>query len=268
MSMNKYMKYIVANWKMHPQTDIEAKDLFMSMRNVIGRLEDIEMISCPPVIFLPLMKDKIIESVYELGAQDCHTKNEGDFTGKISPLMLKNIGVKYVLLGHSEINEAPEVTAEKISTCLQLDLSPIIVIGEEVRDKRGVWKRDIARSCKILFKKVLKKNLNKVIVAYEPLWAIGKKSKKASAPEDFVKARNIIRKQLMLKFKNEKEVDGVPILYGGSVDDKNVDGFLDFNVDGFLLGRASLDPRIINSIVRIAEQSNNEEYEQNFEELE
>jgi len=251
---------------MNPVTSADAENLFLSLRKVVRNLDNVKMVSCPPSIYLPLMKGSIVKNKYMLGSQNCHTKNEGSFTGEISTTMLSDMGVEYVILGHSERRDidSHETIAEKISTCLQNGLKPIIVLGEEERDSKGMWRRDLARIFKILFKKVPKKYLAEIIIAYEPVWAVGAKSKRVAKPEEFVEARDVIKKQLLLKYKTEKEISKVPILYGGSIDDKNVEEFLDVDADGFLLGRASLDPRVLSVIVRATDRLNTEENEGEF----
>lgn len=221
-------KIIVANWKMNPQTLSEAEDLFRSSGNTIV---------CPPFIYLePLSK---IESGAILGAQDCHWEDEGAFTGETSPVMLKNIGVKYVIIGHSErrwkMGETDKVINKKLKAAVRNGITPVLAVGEK---NKGDNSKEVLTS-------QLKTDLNgidssKIIIAYEPVWAIG--TGDAETPEHTLEAVEIIK----------KITGDVPVLYGGSVDSKNIDGFVSKSeIAGVLVGGASTNKDEFKKIIDI-----------------
>lgn len=216
-------KLIVANFKMNPISSKEAEKLFLSYDK---KFKNTEVILCPPFIFLK----KGIN--YELGAQNCFHENSGAYTGEVSPKMLKKIGIRYIILGHSErrniLGETNEIIKKKINACLENNLKIILCVGE----KKG---ED--------FKKIIKEQLkgvnDNIIIAYEPIWAIG--TGKIPSIKDIEESYSFIKK-LMPKSK---------ILYGGSVNSENSKEILK-KTDGVLVGGASLKSKdflnIINSI--------------------
>lgn len=201
---------IVANWKMNPLTLEEAKNIF-------NQVEKTSAVICPPFIYLSVLKAN--------GAQDCFYEEKGAYTGEISPRMLKNLGVEYVILGHSERRkyqkETNEVVEKKFKAVLAAGLKPILCI-----DRISQLPKDIKQG---------------FIVAYEPLFAIG--TGRACPPERAEKMRIAIRKFLG---KN------IPVLYGGSVNFKNARDYLKkAGFDGLLVGGASLKPKEFIDIIRI-----------------
>jgi triosephosphate isomerase len=203
-------KIIVANWKMNPASADEAKRLFNAVKKT-------KAIICPPFVYLSIFK-------YEfLGAQDCHWEQSGAYTGEVSPKMLKDLGCKYVIIGHSErraLGETDEIIEKKLKAALNVGLKPILCIGE----KKG---ED--------FKKVINKQLKDlkgIIIAYEPIWAISTSGGEFCSPERAKRALEYIR----IKTNNL-------VIYGGSVNSKTVKRYLDVGFDGALPGAASLDAK-------------------------
>ncbi len=212
---------IVANWKCNPVTLAEAKLLFNSIKAGIKKVRNVGVVICPPFVYLPVLGAST--KAFGLGGQDCFYEKKGAFTGEISPVMLKNFRCQYVILGHSErrryLNETDEMINKKIKAALKNGLKPILCLEKISQIKKGL-------------KGVLKKESKNIILAYEPVFAIG--TGKPCSIEKAKKMRVSIQKNLP---KN------VPILYGGSINSQNAKKYIsDAGFQGLLVGGASLDP--------------------------
>ncbi len=228
---------IVANWKMNPVTIKEAKGLFNSISEGVKNIENSEVVICPPFIYLPLLKGLI------LGAQDCYWEEKGAYTGEVSVAMLKEMGCKYVIIGHSErrkyFNETDEIVNRKVRSTLEAGLIPIVCIGETEREREmdkteGVLEKEIKQGLDGV-------DISKIIIAYEPIWAIG-----TGNPCDVEEARRM--KEIIQKMVSKN----IKILYGGSAKANNAEGYLkQAGFDGLLVGGASLKAeefiKIVNS---------------------
>jgi len=227
-------KIIVANWKMNPSSVEDAKSLFDAVKNGINNSKA-EVIICPPYVYLPLLKGLV------LGAQNVSHKDSGAFTGQVSAVMLKNLGVKYSIVGHSEsrqyLKETDEVINLKIKECLNNDLKPIFCIGEdEGQRKTEILESQIMKS----LAGVSQEQLKDIIIAYEPIFAIGT-GKNCSVKE--TKESVLIIKNTISKLYSQKAADEMKIIYGGSVNSQNAADYLESaNVQGLLVGGASLKP--------------------------
>lgn len=251
-------KLIVANWKMNPSGLKEAKRLFGKAKQAASRLTKTEVVICPPFIYLLQLGG--LASKLKLGAQDVSFFDfDGAHTGEISAKMLKNIGAKYAIVGHSErrkLGETNEIINKKIGTALSAGLKTILCIGEESRDNDerflGFIREELSAGLRGLSRHLIKN----LIVAYEPIWAIsGRASAGADNPDDVFKITVLIRKVLM-DFAGNDLARNLPIIYGGSVDSENVDGFLKKSqVSGLLVGGKSLDSEEFGKIIKIADQS-------------
>ena len=171
-------------------------------------------------------------------------------------MMLKDLGVKLVLIGHSEMRaagDADESINQKIKTALKIGLAVVLCVGETVRDDHGVYLETIKEQILMGLAKIPKPMLAKVIIAYEPVWAIGEKATGSDTPEAFLAQKIYIRK-VLADLVGGKEALKVPVLYGGSVSVKNAGDFLTVGqADGLLVGRASLRADLFNEIISIAE---------------
>ncbi|MEK7188101.1 MAG: triose-phosphate isomerase [Patescibacteria group bacterium] len=237
-------KLIIGNWKMNPGSLVEVKKLVQSLDKVkVGK--NVSVAICPPFVYLPLLKTK-----FTLGAQDAFGEEKGAYTGEISPSMLKNLGVEYVILGHSErrihIGETDELIAKKIKGAMVAGLKVILCVGEPL----AMRKKGMAASKKYVegqLKKDLSllkpKDRSKVIVAYEPIWAISTMpGAKPDSPEGA--AEMIVSIKKITKGK---------VIYGGSVNGANARGFLERKeIDGALPGGASLKPEEFRKIIEAA----------------
>jgi triosephosphate isomerase len=252
-------KLIVANWKMNPQSLKEAKKLFNSVKNWIKRnsdiLQNVRIIICPPFVYLSNIASSNFQhrtSIISLGAQDLFWEEKGAFTGEISPRMLKNLGVEYVIVGHSErrqiLGETDEMINKKLKTAIEAKLKPILCIGEIEKERK------LGKTPQVLknqLKKALKNTSNielqtsNLVIAYEPVWAIG--TGNPCKPED---ANEVL---LMLK-KLTRPLGYLAIqpliLYGGSVNSKNAKDYIEVGFDGVLVGGASLNSKEFIEIIK------------------
>jgi triosephosphate isomerase len=246
------MKYIIANWKMNPASEAEAV-LLTKASDVPG------LIIAPPFPFISVVA-KTIKSA-ALGAQDLFWGNSnGAYTGEVSAEELKSLGVKYVIVGHSErrlnLGETDEMVAKKIKTALEAGLTPILCVGESAEERAaGKTEEVVARELRIglsLLPSIsYKLEARSLIVAYEPIWAIGTGT--PDTPQNMLNMVSYIQKSLeAMSYKLKAD-----IIYGGSVTSRNAAEFLKHKeIAGVLVGGASLKPEEINQIVAIANKYN------------
>ena len=244
-------KLIVGNWKMNPENLAKAQNLFNVILSRVKREKKIfqnsEIIICPPFIFLPILLDRNKNSLLKMGAQNCFWEEKGAFTGEISPKALESLGVKYVILGHSErrriLGETDEMINKKLKGVLKAKLQPILCIGETEKEKKsGKTSFILKNQLKKGLNEILKKSqLLKIIIAYEPVWAIGTGT--PCSPKDAKKNLIFLKKY----FPQNK------ILYGGSVNSENSNNYLKVGFDGLLVGGASLNDDEFWNIVKKAQ---------------
>lgn len=243
--------YIIGNWKMNPESARKARTLFDSVRRA-SRRGRAHIIVCPPLSFLPLLSESATKGGVSLGAQNLSQETGGAHTGEISAEMLTSIGARYVIVGHSERRAKGETdsdVAQKASLAIENKISPIICVGENERDEQATYFDTLARQVRASLARVTRSNAGKIIVAYEPVWAVGGNAISADTPEGTETMALFIRK-ILTEMYGEKIARSIPILYGGSVDKDNAYGFL-FNggVQGLLVGRASLNPKEFSEII-------------------
>ncbi len=250
----KNKKLVIANWKMYVTSEKEAEGLFMSIRNVVARLQYIHMISCPPHMYMNQLSKLVNHQNYTVGAQDAYAEESGSRTGETSVLMIKNAGAEHVILGHSERRhlETKMDVARKVTAVLEHGMTPVICVGEELRDKN--WKKHLQQQVRDVFDRVPKKNPENIIIAYEPVWAISSDKKVPATSVQYNESMEVIKEELKKVWKTSKAVDQMTFVYGGSLDDKNIEEFLkNTDVEGFLVGSASQDPRVLMTMFRIIE---------------
>ncbi len=239
---NKYM-YFIANWKMFGGLNsLNSLHKVIKFFKTFKKSRSVKIIYCPPNTLIRPMSKKLKHSRIEVGAQNCHENESfGAFTGYVNSSMLKNVGANYIILGHSENRQSGETNKLinlKIKNALKSGLKIIFCIGETLKEKR-----------KKITKKVLNKQINEclnkikdkknILIAYEPVWSIGTGLIPNSI--DLYETVNFIKK----KMKNNK------VLYGGSVNSKNIDDLKSIdNLDGFLIGGASQDPKKFIDIIK------------------
>jgi len=256
--MNKKI-LIIANWKCNPSTQKEAEHLFTAVKKGIKKSDKTEIIICPPFPYLSLFKKKT--NAIQLGAQNCFWEDKGAFTGEVSSLMLKDIECKYVIIGHSErrnyFKESDVEINRKIKSVLKNRLKPILCVGEKDRDSFNPEGHPINEMSLIVGEQIKKgladisqTKIPDIIIAYEPIWAIG--TGLPCLPDDAMKAALLIKKTLTGLY-NRSIAERVKIIYGGSVVSQNaIDYIKEANMDGLLIGGASLNAneftKIINKI--------------------
>ena len=228
---------VVANWKMNPSTLAEAKLLFNSVKKGLKNVKNVEVVICPPFVYLPILKTN--------GAQDCFWQEKGPFTGEVSPAMLRDLRVKYVIIGHSErraLGETDQMINKKIKAAISAKLKPILCIGEtEEERKKGKTNKVLKIQLEKNFKSILnlKSKILNLIVAYEPVWAIG--TGRACGIPEAKEANLFIR----------KTIKNLPLLYGGSVNSKNAANYIkEAGFQGLLVGGASLNANEFIEIVK------------------
>jgi triosephosphate isomerase len=247
-------KIIIGNWKTNPLVGKEAIKLGSEISKLVIGIKKTEIVICPPFIYLENLK-KILKKVL-LGAQDSFYEESGAFTGEVSAKMLFNTGVKYVILGHSERRAKGEDNVEvnkKVKAALSLGIIPILCFGESERDENNEYLNIIKLQIEEGLSGVSKNLIAKIIFAYEPVWAIGKDAVREARPEEFLEMSIFLKKILSDKF-SAKMIEGLRIIYGGSVHPENAIGFIkEGNAHGFLVGRDSLDAKKFLQIINVTE---------------
>ncbi len=243
---------------MNPESEKEATQLFSAVVKGASKVKKTEVIACPPYVYLPAFKGK--SKKVSLGAQDVFWVESGAFTGEISPTMLKSLGVKYVILGHSErraLGEANSDINKKVKASLASGLIPVLCVGESIRNENHEYLTFVKTQIEECLVGVVKSSLSKVIIAYEPVWAIGKNATRPATSEEYREMSIFIKKVLSDKFGAGNIAD-MRIIYGGSVHPENAQEFLEVGkADGFLPGRDSLDAKKFLQIINICEASKN-----------
>jgi triosephosphate isomerase len=237
---------MAGNWKMY-KTEAEAVDFCLKLKPQISDVHDRTAILCTPFPVLSKVWDAIKDSLIALGAQNLHWEEEGAFTGEVSAAMLKSVGCSYVIIGHSERRqyfcETDATVNKKLFAALNHCLSPIVCVGEtlEQREKNETFKV-IETQIKGAFQGVDSKHWDNIIIAYEPVWAIG--TGKTATPEQAEEVHAFIRKLLPAEVGQKTRV-----LYGGSVKPENVKELMAKpDIDGGLVGGASLK---VDSFVKL-----------------
>jgi triosephosphate isomerase len=250
--MNK--KLVIANWKMHPETAAQAKRIYTGTVKGATAVKGVEVSVCPPFVFLPELAKSANRKV-TLGVQDAFYEDTGAYTGQVSPKMAKGLKAKLAILGHSErraLGESNELVGRKVRHTIDTGMTALLCVGERERTEEGEYYTFIKDELDAALAGVKRKDLAKLIIAYEPIWAIGKRAEEALDTRALFEMVLFIRKILTERF-GRAPADSVPILYGGSVKATNADTFIrDGGADGLLVGSASLDPKEFTRILTAA----------------
>ena len=244
---------VAANWKMY-KTPQEGVDFISELSNLLLDKEKPTIIFCPPFTSLFHMNEMISDLDMSLGAQNVYFEKEGAFTGEISVNMLKSCSVQYVIVGHSErrhiFNESNKDTNRKIHTVLDNEIIPIFCVGEKLDDRESNNTRTILlEQLEEGLAGVNIDALDRIIIAYEPVWAIG--TGVNALANQVQESHEMIRDILMELYDNNLNID-IPILYGGSVKPDNSEELINTKgVDGFLIGGASLNLDTFSKIIEI-----------------
>ncbi len=252
----KYRKTLIAgNWKMN-KTPSETKEFMTKLRAMLpkGRWCDIAL--CVPAVCIPTAVRVMRESRVGIGAENCNANASGAYTGEISTAMLVDAGCKYVIIGHSERREMGETDAEvnaKTHAALNAGLIPIVCCGETLEQReKGITEEWIAMQIKLALDGISEDKIRKVVIAYEPIWAIG--TGRTATPEQAEEVCQHIR-TVIRKLFGSKNARATTILYGGSMNEKNAYELLaQPDIDGGLIGGASLVPEKFVKIIEDANQ--------------
>ena len=249
---------IAGNWKMN-KTIVESVALVKELKDFVREINGVDIVVCPPFTSLWVVMEIINGTNIHLGAQNIYWETKGAFTGEISPLMLKDVGCEYVVLGHSErrehFKETSEGVAKKTKAAFSVNLIPIVCVGENLEERESSkTKSVIEQEIKALFSEIDSTLAGRIIIAYEPIWAIG--TGKSANSED----ANLIIKFIRELFSSEygsKVAERIRILYGGSVDPKNINEFMnESDIDGALVGGTSLYALSFSQIIKLSSVKN------------
>lgn len=242
---------LAGNWKMF-KTVGDAMALVRKLKISVGQIRDRDIVLCPPFTALKSVAEILSDTTLQLGAQNMHSEKEGAFTGEISPTMLVDAGVAYVILGHSErrhiFGETDEGISKKIGAALLAGLRPILCVGETLAQRQnGETQAVVLAQLGAGLETVPREQGTALTIAYEPVWAIG--TGHTATPKQAQEVHSLIRKRLMDRFGAGAEQ--IRILYGGSVKPENIDDLMsELDIDGALVGGASLTAESFSRIVR------------------
>jgi len=247
---------IAGQWKMYKNLK-DGQDLAVALRRDLYKIENVDIVICPPFTLLAYLADALETSNIGVGGQDLYWQEEGAFTGEVSPTMLKDAGCQYVIIGHSErrqfFGETNETVNKKIKAALKCGLTPIVCVGENLQE------REANKTFKVIedhvnngLSGISASDVLKLVVAYEPVWAIG--TGKTATPEQAQEVHKFIR-DLLKKNYSQEVADSVRIQYGGSVKPENIIELMNKpDVDGALVGGASLKADSFSAIVTKASE--------------
>lgn len=240
---------IIANWKCNPVEEKEAINLFESVKKGVKNIKNTHIVICPPFVYMPRFKG------VDMGSQDVFFEEKGAYTGEISSLMLKDLGCKYAIIGHSErrkyFNETDDLVNKKIKSALKSGLIPIFCVGETEKERKNKeTEKVVKRQIKKGLEGILSSMLNNLIIAYEPVWAIGTGNSCDTAE---ARKMNLFIKKILSDNCNPQLSEKTYILYGGSVNSSNAMGYIkEAEMNGLLVGGASLDS---NEFIKIAKSA-------------
>lgn len=228
---------------MNPTNLLDAKKIVSSVNKLSTKLNNTDVVLCPPFIYLPKLVSNKKNGNVSFGAQNSYSEERGSYTGEISPIMLKEFGAKYVIIGHSErraMGETDEIVSKKIALAIDIGLKPILCVGESEHDSHGVYLDTLKNQIKMSLQKVQKKYISELIIAYEPIWAIGAKEPMSTS---VINEMVIFVKKVVSDMYGHENGISIPVLYGGSVSFRNAaDIVLNGGVNGLLVGRESINP--------------------------
>ena len=245
-------KLIAANWKMYKNPD-QTGEFFRDFLPLVADHNRDEVVVCPPFVDLGAAVDAARGSSVAIGAQNLHWEKEGAYTGEISASMLVAVGCTHVIIGHSErrqyFGETDDIVNLKLKAALEAELTPIVCVGEVLEEREAGLTEDVLRrQCLRAFHAVSSKKAGKLVVAYEPVWAIG--TGKTATPQMAAESHSLIRGEATKAF-GEQFSNNLRILYGGSVKPENAKALMaEEEIDGALVGGASLHPKSFSAIVK------------------
>ena len=245
-------KLMAANWKMYKTPD-QTRDFFRDFLPLVEKHDRDEIAVCPPFVNVPAAVEAARGSNVAIGAQNMYWEKEGAFTGEISTGMLLAVGCTHVIIGHSErrqyFGETDDTVNLKLKAALEAGLVPIVCVGEVLEEREAGLTDDVLRrQCLRAFHAISGKKAAKLVIAYEPVWAIG--TGKTATPQLASEAHQVIRSEAG-KALGEELAENLRILYGGSVKPENAKALMsEAEIDGALVGGASLDAKSFAAIVK------------------
>lgn len=248
---------IVGNWKMY-KSPRESALITRELKGLLSDAKGVEIAVCPPHTSLETVGRELTGTTIKLGAQNLYPMAEGAYTGEISPIMLRELGCAYCILGHSErrqyFMESDAFVNQKIKAALEFNLTPILCVGENLQEREIKRTYDkISYQIDGAFWNIEGGDAIRVVIAYEPVWAIG--TGRTATPEQAQEVHFFIRRKLAIHYSSEI-ANSIRILYGGSVKPDNVDGLMAKpDIDGALVGGASLKAEDFARIVKFNPQT-------------
>ncbi len=250
-------KLIAANWKMN-KTIAESVSFIKEFKKIIKNTKNVEIVICPPFTVIKSVSKELKGTNIKLGTQNMHFEDSGAYTGEVSPLMLKDVGCEYVILGHSERREIGEndfLINKKVVAALKHGFKPILCIGENLEQRKTTKTKEVIKEqLKNCLNNIDKNQILKINIAYEPVWAISKgdPKHKAATAEDAEEGHKLIR-DILAQMYGGKTAKNVRIIYGGSMKPENAKELLQMpSIDGGLVGNASLNAKSFAEIVKYA----------------
>lgn len=242
---------IAGNWKMNMTTK-EASELVDALKKELSDVRDVEIVVCPPFTALRDVGHVVNGTNIHLGAQNMYVEEKGSYTGEVSPLMLRDLDCRYVIIGHSErreyFGEDNELINKKVRMALSCGLSPILCVGERLDERKAGREKEVVYEHVVNgLANLSKEDMMRVVIAYEPVWAIG--TGVTATPEDANEMHRFIRKTLA-RLYNQELAEDIRIQYGGSVKPENISALMaESEIDGALVGGASLDAKSFIKII-------------------
>jgi triosephosphate isomerase (TIM) len=247
-------RIIAGNWKMY-KTEQQTVDFFQHFNPLVAGIGNCDVVICPTSVSIPAAVRASAGTVTQIGGQNLYWGKEGAFTGEISGEMLRSLGCRWVLVGHSErrqyFHESDADVLRKTQAALEAGLSPIICVGEKLEDRKsGKTERVLIEQFAAGVAGLTEEQFSKVLIAYEPVWAIG--TGQTATPEIAAEAHVLIRAEADKRFGSDA-AQQLRILYGGSVKPDNIESLMkQTELDGALVGGASLDPQSFIKLVKSA----------------
>ncbi|MGM0420190.1 MAG: triose-phosphate isomerase [Bacillota bacterium] len=244
-------RFIAGNWKMNKKPS-EAKKLVSKLKQMVGDITEVDMAVCPAWPALPEVQKELEGSNIKVGAQNMHWKESGAYTGEVAPGMLTDLGIDYVIIGHSErrqiFNETDQDVNRKVQSALSHGLLPIVCVGETLAERNaGKTEEKVSFQVKAALAGIDSDKIEKITIAYEPIWAIG--TGESASPEQASETIHLIREKIAEIASGLEEK--VRIQYGGSVKPHNIADFISHpDIDGALVGGASLEAESFAEVIK------------------
>jgi triosephosphate isomerase len=236
---------VVANWKMEPDTLREALSLFRVTKKLAEQYKKVAIVVSPPSVYLGIFSTRETGRL-ALGGQDIFWEKAGAYTGEINARMFSHLGIMYAIIGHSErraMGESDEIVSKKIKASLSERITPILCVGERERDTHGNYLGVLKNQLKNSLAKIRRQDVRNIVIAYEPVWAIGRTARGAITPRNLHEMVIFLRK-VLADIYGRDTAHAVRIIYGGSVEESNAESLIkEGMISGFLVGHASLEPR-------------------------